>query len=283
MTRKPILRLYFRISVLLTLLAVLGQSLLYFLSFDCTLYLYERGPLPTVLGVCVALAVLFMLSFILTAKKEEVKDSLPPLGRSATFTAALTGFFILATLLLALLYSLNGLETDALSTPVAVAANIFSIPAACYFFITALNPSPNPKTHAAFGCTLVIWLILYTLAGYFHMNFSINSPLKVYNQIALLSAMLYFLHEVRYSLGRQKPAQHKAFGMAAMLLLATASLPTLLLTFSFRISITSDTIYYLAELAMALYIFTRLSDCANEKSVVQNPSDPTAAEETDTH
>lgn len=265
MTRKTIFRLYFCLSVLLTLLAVLGQSLLYFLSFDCSLYLYERGPLPTVLGVCIAIAILFMLSYVLVAKRkkdEELPDILPPVDRAATFTAALSGFFILATLLLTLLYSLNGLETDALSTPVAVAANVFSIPAACYFFITALNPAPNPKSHAVCGCALVIWLILYTLAGYFHMNFSINSPLKIYNQMALLSAMLYFLQEIRHSLSRQRPAQHRAFGMIAMLLLATASLPALLLTFSFRIPITSDTTYYLAELAMAFYIFTRLAACA---------------------
>lgn len=279
MTTKPIYQFYFRISVLLTLLAALGQSLLYFLSFDTALYLYERGPLPTILGVCIAAAVVFMLSYIFAVKKEAAPESLPAPGRNVTFTAALSGFFILATLILTLLYSLNGLETDALSSPLAVAANVFSIPAACYFFVTALNPSPNPKAHALLGCTLVIWLILYTLSSYFHMNFSINSPLKIYNQMALLAAMFYFLQEVRYPLERQRPAQHRAFGFIAMLLLAVSSLPTLLLTFAFRISITSDTIYYLAELAMAFYIFTVLSSCAKPASSAEEKNDPLTPDE----
>ncbi len=274
MTTKPIYQLYFRISTLLTLLAAVGQSLLYFFCFDNTLLLYERGPLPTLLGVFITVSILFMLSYIFVSKREPVDDTLPPLNRNATFTAALAGFFTLATLILSLLYSLNGLEADALSSPLSIITTILAIPAACYFFVTALNPAPNPKIHALLGCTLVIWLILYTLSGYFHLDYSINSPIKIYNQMALLAAMLYFLQEVRYPIERQRPAQHRAFGFIAMLMLAAASLPTLLLTFAFRLSITSDTIYYLAELAMALYIFTRLAACSKPQSASEEESDP---------
>jgi len=266
MTTKPIYQLYFRTSVLLTVIAAVGQSLLYFLSFDCSLYLYERGPMPTVLGVFVLISLIFMFSYLFAAKKEPLSAVLPAQNRHSTFAGALAGFFILATLILSVLYYINGLEADALSSPLAIATTVISVPAACYFFVTALNPSPNPKSHAILGCFLVIWMILYTLTNYFHMEYSINSPLKIYNQLALLAAMFYILQEVRYILEQQRPIQHRAFGFAAMFLLTTHALPALLLTFALKITITSDTIYYLAELALALYIFTRLDACAKPES-----------------
>lgn len=151
-------------------------------------------------------------------------------------------------------------------------------PMAClavvYFILTACVLKRSSEARAFFGTANVLFLAFYTSYLYFDATSSLarNAPNKIVDQMAFLFAALFFLYEIRISLGREKWNLYIAFGFIASALTAYSSIPSL--------------IYYLAEgrvisnsiqenvLTFALFVFitSRLTLAAFLKEDKENES-----------
>ncbi len=119
------------------------------------------------------------------------------------------------------------------------------------FLLRSLIPEKELPLRAGFDMVFVIFLALYTAALYFDSTAPLNSPAKITDEMAYLFAAVFFIYETRISLGRELWKPYIAFGIAAALLTAYSSVPSLILYFSKGITI-SDSI---AESALTFTLF----------------------------
>ncbi|MHB1154752.1 MAG: hypothetical protein ACYCWE_19155 [Eubacteriales bacterium] len=263
-TKKPAApKLFFITTAVLAVAATLIQTILFYSDYDEKLNLYNTGvTLPGILYIAVFIAALFCAAAYFITKDNAQTQILPPPDRFVVFAAILSGFQLLASVLFNLYYYMTGMYTGMTSLRTAVL--ITAIPAAVYFIITAMSRNPKKTVLILCGFFTIIWAALYLMCIYFDMSSPLNSPIRVLNQLSLITIMLYFIFEIRYLLGKPRPRFYLPASLLAMLFISLSSVSDLLLTFAgFRTS-TNDTVFRIAEVAILLYITARL------RSVVMN-------------
>ena len=127
-----------------------------------------------------------------------------------------------------------------------------------YFLLNAFVASRASLQRAAFGIIAVIFFAVYSSFLYFNTELPINSPNKTVDQMAFLFCALFFLYEIRISLGRECWNLYIAFGFIAATLTAYSSVPSLIYYFVSG-NVISDTIYETAlSLCVAIFITSRI-------------------------
>ena len=104
-----------------------------------------------------------------------------------------------------------------------------------------------------FGLATVILLAFYASYLYFDTTLPINSPNKIVDQMAYILSALFFLYEIRISLGRECWHIYMTLGFLSALFTSYSSIPSLLIYLTKGIS-PSNNIYETA-LTLALFIF----------------------------
>ena len=104
-----------------------------------------------------------------------------------------------------------------------------SLLAAVYFILNATVDKRASEARAGFGICTVILFALYASFLYFDTTLAINAPNKIVDQMAFIFAALFFLYEIRISLGRECWHLYMAFGFIAATLCAYSSIPSLVL------------------------------------------------------
>lgn len=263
-TKKPAApKVFFIMTAVLAIAAALTQTILFYSDYDERLNLYHTGvTLPGILYIAVFIAALFCASAYFITKDNAQTQILPSPDRFVVFAAILGGFQLLAAVLFNLYYYMAGMYTGMTSLRAAVL--ITAVPAAIYFIITALSRNPKKTVLILCGFFTVIWAALYLMCIYFDMSSPLNSPIRILNQLSLITIMLYFIFEIRYLLDKPRPRLYLPASLLAMLFISLSSGSDLLLTFTgFRAS-THDTVFRITEVAILLYITARL------RSVVMN-------------
>ncbi len=134
---------------------------------------------------------------------------------------------------------------------------ILALVGAVYFILPLLCRSCKNGTRVALGCLLTVFFIFRLLVLYYDVSTPINSELKMFDQITVVAAMLYFVYELRFLLGEPKPRIYVPIAITAFIMLATHS--TAQIVASIALSINEVSVFtMLMELALALYIFANL-------------------------
>ena len=155
-----------------------------------------------------------------------------------------------------------------------LALAILSVFSALAFFFAILYEKRENTTKAAYLIASVVFFAAYAAYLYFDYSTPLNSPAKISDQMAYLAAAVFFLYEVRISLGRSIWRAHAAFGIISAAICFYASLPALILFFVKGILITKS-------LASSVLLFT-LGICSLTKVILYSLSEgeeesPTAA------
>ncbi len=134
---------------------------------------------------------------------------------------------------------------------------IFAVIGAVYFLLPVFYGSGKKNAHVFLGCMLTVFFIFRLLVLYYDVTTPINSEIKMFDQIAIVAAMLYFVYELRFLLGEPKPRIYVPIAITAFIMLATHS--TAQIVASIALSINEVSVFtMLMELALALYIFANL-------------------------
>lgn len=273
-TKKPAApKLFFITTVILAIAATLTQTMLFYSDYDEKLNLYHTGvTLPGILYTAVFITALFCAAAYFITKDNTQTQILPSPDRFVVFAAILSGFQLFASVLFNIYYYMTGMYTGMTSLRVAVL--ITAVPAAVYFIITAMSRHPKKTVLIICGFFTVVWAALYLMCIYFDMSSPLNSPIRILNQLSLITIMLYFTFEIRYLLDKPRPRLYIPTSLLAMLFISLSSGSDLLVTFTgFRTS-THDTVFRIAEVAILLYITARL------RSVVMNKKMSPAEQQT---
>ena len=248
--------LYLPFFIIAALAAIALRTVALFIHFAPTDAFYDAIYYNNTLLVDISYyiifaSVIFFISYIFTAKRG-VK-LIPSFTSAATYvpTGVLgVGLLFMAIHLFKTASAISSYKITSIYEPqeyptkllvfVCVASAIFAILGIVHIFLTALVESHSSTKRAAFGLCTVLFLSIYTIYLYFSSEMPpittvlpINAPNKIADQMAYLTAALFFLYEIRLSIGREKWRQYVAIGFIAAMVTAYSSIPAL--------------IYYIAE------------------------------------
>ncbi len=186
-------KLYLLSAALLAVLLTALHTASLLTAYDGTVGYFNNTPLVITMRILYALGAVWCLVIpFLTPKK--TSPAAPP-TIPMTFTGYFSGILFLFSGILLLRSALAAQNTPTLVYLLAT----FTLLAAP-FFLTV-----GKKMHAPCGFLVLGFLFCLLFYIYFDMYVTINSPLKVALQLAILSAMLFALCEIRRGIGKSMP------------------------------------------------------------------------------
>jgi len=148
---------------------------------------------------------------------------------------------------------------------------ILSLLAIGYFILNALVESRASEPRAALGICTVLLFALYASYLYFDSKLPLNAPNKIIDQMSYLFSALFFLYEIRISLGREKWNLYTAFGFIAVLLTGASSLPSIVLYFAEGMTVSDNIGETALTFCIFLFILSRIMLVADLRA--DTPSD----------
>lgn len=255
--RNLLLGIYLPIVFVLTGVAVAFRTVAAMTSLNpVTGYYTDKTFLTAASWIAVA-AVIFGASYLIFGDKK--------LKLVASFDTPAT-YIPSAVVAVALLFMSAGMIRDAIGSmggyitadtlranalPLITAA--LALLAIAGFFLTSFSDKREDLVRAAFGIATVVFILAYEAMLYFDGSMPKNAPDRIVDLLAYVSASVFFLHEIRLSLGRDVWIAYIAFGMTGAALCAYSSIPALIVYFADG-GIISNSIYE-TVFTFALFIF----------------------------
>ena len=272
--------LYLPFFIVATLAAIALRCVALFLhftpfnGFSEAIY-YKNTVLIDVSYYIIFASVIFFISYIFTAKRGV--RLIPSFTSAATYvpTGVLgVGLLFMAIHLFKTAAAVSSYKATSIYEPqyptkllvaVCVASAIFAILGIVHIFLTALVESHSSTKRAAFGLCTVLFLSIYTIYLYFSAEMPpvitvlpINAPNKIADQMAYLTAALFFLYEIRLSIGREKWRQYVALGFIAAMVTAYSSIPALIYSVAEGKVISNSIFETTLTFTLFLFIIARL-------------------------
>ena len=94
------------------------------------------------------------------------------------------------------------------------------------FFIRTVS-----ARRAGFGLCITIFFSLYLIYLFFYSSVTINSPIRTIDQLTYAFAAVFFLYEIRLSMGREIWKPYLIFGFISAALAAYSSIPAIIVFF----------------------------------------------------
>lgn len=252
-------KIYVAAALVLTLIAVVLRLAALFLDFNPQTNYFDSKVLINIASAVLATGSVFLFTYAFFAESKK------PLVATFTSPANLVPTTLICV---ALMYFAAGIisRLKAYGVPMmeAIAAKnvmyiiylallVLSVLSIVYFIENALIEKRSSVSRAAFGIIAILFLALYATHFFFNTELQLNAPNKIVDQLAYLFAALFFLYEIRISLGRECWNLYVAFGLISSSLLAYSSIPSLIYYFAKEISISAG--IYETALSLSLFIF----------------------------
>lgn len=258
--------IYPSLALLITAVATTIRTIACFIALDYGSG-YFTSSLGAVAGWIEAAGCLILLSYAFLAKRGDfVASFTSPATYIPTGTLAMAMFFMALEL-----FGARDTLTSRPAKYVAITASALAVLAIVYFILTALIDERHDLTRANFGLFAVLFLSAYAAYLYFNTDLPINSPNKLTDQAAYLSAAIFFLYEVRISLGREKWRAYTTFGFVSASLLAFASVPELILYIANGKVIANSIYESVMTFALFIFVTARLAVAAVAKEDGESP------------
>lgn len=271
-------RVYFPILLATILISVILRTAALFANFNSQTGFFEKKALINIASLFIVSGCIFMFSYAFSGSKNQklIADF------SAPASYVPTGALCVAMMFFAVLTTVQSTKTnfsiiEFMSTPGAtfklltkyislnMSAFLLSLMAPLaiisigYFILTACVLRRSSAMRAFFGTANVLFLAFYTSYLYFDTStLARNAPNKIIDQMAFLFAALFFLYEIRISLGREKWNLYIAFGFIAAALTAYSSIPSLLFYFINESTISNNIQENVLSFALFVFILSRI-------------------------
>ena len=223
-------------GIFLPLFFILTTACTVLRSIACLNYLDEDGYyftspiLINISAIIAAASLIFFLSYIWCTRAKV--NLIPSFSSPANYVPCVlvtVGLAFLSVKLLTVAFAGTALST--LLQKFAFVTAILALLAICYFAASALYISRRSIKRSNFGLLTLLFLCAYVAYIYFDTSLPLNAPNKIADEMAYLFVALFFLYEIRLSLGREKWKQYISFGFMAALLSAYSSVPSLIVYF----------------------------------------------------
>ena len=268
MKRKPSqITLLFIVVLVVSLLSVGIRVLLTINCLDAHYGVYRADEiLPTIYHVALFIIIILAIAAALLISKRLDQPIKPSVGDFTIFASCISAFMLAASTLLSLYYILIRHRTASIYDWLMIIA---SIPAIIFFLATIKTKLNSPAAQIFMSFFPVAWCAVLLIRVYFDTSLLITNPHKTLHQLALLAAMVYFLNESRFLLGRTNNRLFLASSAIAPLLLLSSSLPALILPERLLIGSSDSYIDYAVECALAVFILSRLccAGCAKTDDI----------------
>lgn len=243
------------------LISVILRTVALFTSFNSTTMHFENKAAILVSGILVAIASVGFCSYLFLGDKE--RELISTSANPATYIPA--GLVSCALLFMGVhcLTSAATQYVDPLPLLLTICA-VLAFVSVASFFLSVFIEQGARVYKAAFSLAIVLFLALY--ATYLFFNKSVhptNSPNKVLDQLAYVSAAVFFLYESRIHLGRAKWRGYVCFGLIASLLTAYSALPSLIVYAATGYTVSDSIVESALSLLLCLLITSRVIQSAS--------------------
>lgn len=261
------------------LLSVTFRIAALFANFDEETGFFDGKILINIASIIITAGCVFMFTYAFSGSKNQklIADFSTP----ATYVP--TGALTVAMMFFAVLTAIKSSKTDfSISSFMAIPGATFklllkyissnmssfilslmaplSVISIGYFILTACVLKRGSVARAFLGTANVLFLAFYTSYLYFDTStLARNAPNKIIDQMAFLFAALFFLYEIRISLGREKWNLYMAFGFIAAALTAYSSIPSLIFYFSNQSVISNNIQENVLSFALFVFILSRIT------------------------
>ena len=178
----------------------------------------------------------------------------------SVFSSSLCGFFFLASILLEIYnFATQRINGTALEEGFLIAAIILSLPCAYYFFTNAVSTRKTSILFSYLSLFPVLWSISYLISSYFSKSTTMNSPLRILEQLMVLSVMIFFLCETKI-IAKVSPfgGPYVAFSLVSILMIAAVAIPRIALSAFWLLELTPSLIYFVLQISVLLYILSKI-------------------------
>jgi len=209
---KPLFAACFFLAVLAALLSRLAASLEYDASEN---YFIQDSPL--FLSACISAALSFLcgVAAVFLMPRESLQAS--PFSQKSVVAPAAVGFAVA-------LGAIATVQIPETLSPFLLVLTVICLAASVgYSILSGISSQTanRPTTVAGFGLTAVLSCLFLNVYYYFDMTLEMNAPMKLFVQLGLLAAMVYYTGELRYLLKKPMP---RVFLLTAVAVLSAGSL-----------------------------------------------------------
>ena len=243
--------------ILLCTVACTLRTVATFLGVNAFGY-FENGTLFRVSAWIVACCVFILLTLPLAYRKRT--DALVEQTTPHTFLPSLMlGMLFLFFVGEGIFSLLDGPFLPTTEKLAYLLALVLSLLSCIYFFSLALLESTTNDHKANLGMACVLFFGIYAAYLYLDITIPRNAHLEVSEEMMLIALSLYFLYEVRISLGKQKQSLYVMFAMIAGTLCAFNTVPTLIYFIANGKLLASSLTVFLLSLGALVFIILRLA------------------------
>ena len=271
-TNSKRLKIYITMLSIFTGVACTLRTIACINDFDFSTGFFTDKALITAANATICVTVMLMLTYFLTTNKVNLRASF-----STPATYIPTGMLAIATVFMGIGVMTHAasiskyplISAKAFTTPFTLISWLIAITALLslvHHFFTTFITEGKTSLRAYFSIGTIAFLALYAILLYLDDSLAINDQSKIVNQMAYLSAAIFFLYESRISLGREKWRAYTTFGLVSAALCAYSSIPSLI-TYYVKGSLISTAIEgsslttideYVLTLALLVFIVSRL-------------------------
>jgi len=265
---KPI-RMFFFLTVALSVLVIALRTVSLYSCYDASLGLYDNGAvLPVIVNIVTVVSLIVIAGFpFVVDKNAKLPINLPKVGRFITFASSLCGFTLLITLVFQFIVGVDFMGVSMLSAGLKLVMLISSVPAAMYFLVIAVKDSPKKNIMALLGFFPTLWTALYLMCVYFDKSSVIANPVRIMTQLSLIAAMVYFLFELRFLVGRARPRYYLTFANVALFLCSVSCVPKLIASIPMKWQMTPEIVCGIVEMSFVVYIIARVCSFKRVKGI----------------
>lgn len=273
------IKICFKVSVIIALLAAALRSVAYLTSFDSDIGYFNGGFFATAVNYLIIVACVFAFcGFIFISKEASLPRKLDNSGNAVFFSSVFAGFILVADFAYKI-YAMIGedkfsyykfifapnyktedsyfIRAKAVIEIVGVLASLLA--AVCFFLRSSKKADGK----------LCIWLGFFPIIRgltsvaqiYFEMEVQMNHPSKLMLQFAFIAIMIYFLCEQRFYVSEDHPRPRRFFvsGCIAYILAFSAGVSEMIGFFLGSLSRGDFCVEAFFCFTMSLYILSRVS------------------------
>ena len=237
--------------------------------YDVFESLYRTGAENvTVLRIVFAVSLLALGVFaFFFAPKKKYKE-LPEATHGVVFTGSLCGFMFISSVILEIVYFYGSVRKSSGKAVflLFVMSLVFCIFSSLYYFWTASTTLFRKVNYKILSVMPSLWAACYAVTIYFSKSTVINSPERMIIQFSVVMIMLYTVSEARFHFGIARPRLYIAVSAITIVSIVTACVPNFLLTAFWFLPFSSDTVFSVLQLGIAMYILQRMISVMNAKT-----------------
>lgn len=240
-----------------SLAAVVLRSIALLTSFNSTTMHFDDKAAIIIAGVIVIISTLAFLTYLIFGEDE--RDLIDRSDNAASYIpAGVVGCALIFMGANNIMMFLDGYSSRILSI-LSLVSGVLAFLAAISFFISIFVERRNSIYKSVFSLFVVLFLTVYTMLLYFNkQQHPTNSPNRLVDEMAYLSAAIFFLFEARIPLGRAKWRGYMSFGLISTMLCFYSSIPAIILYFAKKYVIAETLIESILTLTLALFICSKV-------------------------